>query len=77
MSSFKVISLGFLVVGTLIDPTVIWLLADLFMGLMALPNIIALVVLAPLVKQVLHHYDESKKSGRMTWPDLDSLKRRN
>ena len=76
VSSFKVISLGFLVVGTLIDPTVIWLLADLFMGLMALPNIIALVVLAPLVKQVLHHYDESKKSGRMTWPDLDSLKRK-
>lgn len=43
---------------------------------MALPNILALVVLSPQVKRVLNHYDESKRSGQLAWPDLDQIKRK-
>lgn len=73
---FKVISLTFLVIGTFLNPDTIWALSDLFTGLMALPNIIALIVLAKQAQWILRDYDRKIKDGRLSWPTLDELPKR-
>lgn len=57
LTIFKVIALIALVVGTLIDATFVWKLADMFMGIMAVPNIIALFLLSKEVRVILDSYD--------------------
>jgi AGCS family alanine or glycine:cation symporter len=57
LNLFKVIVLGALVAGTLIDATFVWKLADLFMGIMALPNIVAILLMSREVKEILDDYD--------------------
>lgn len=74
---FKIISLLFLVVGTFINPETIWSLSDLFTGLMALPNIIALILLAKQAKWILEDYDQKLATGRLSWPTKDQLPKRN
>jgi len=54
---FKFISISALVVGTMIDATFVWKLADMFMGIMAVPNIIALFILSKEVRGILDDYD--------------------
>lgn len=41
--------------------TIIWLLADLLNGLMALPNLIALILLGPVVFRITRHYFAQQK----------------
>ncbi len=71
---FRIIALGFLVVGTLLDGEIIWMLADLFTGLMALPNIVALLFLSGIAKKLLDHYDKCKKENQLKWPAEEDLK---
>ncbi len=71
---FRIIALGFLVVGTLLDGEIIWMLADLFTGLMALPNIVALLFLSGIAKKLLDHYDKCKKENQLRWPAEEDLK---
>ena len=71
---FRIIALGFLVVGTLLDGEIIWMLADLFTGLMALPNIVALLFLSGIAKKLLDHYDKCKKENQLKWPTEEDLK---
>jgi AGCS family alanine or glycine:cation symporter len=49
-------------------------LADLFTGLMALPNIVALLVLSGTAKKLLAHYDKCKKEKQLKWPTEEDLK---
>ncbi len=70
---FRVVAIGFLVVGTLLDGQVIWMLADLFTGLMALPNILALLLLSGTAKKLLDHYDRCKKGNQLVWPTEEDL----
>ena len=58
LNIFKIIVISGLIVGTFIDATFIWKLADMFMGIMALPNIIALFMLSNEVADILKDYDE-------------------
>ncbi len=68
ISGFRVVSLAFLVVGSLFaSGDLVWTLADLFMGLMALPNIIALVLLFKQTKGVLLDYESCAKTGQINW----------
>jgi len=68
VSAFRIISLAFLVVGSLfVSGDFVWTLADLFMGLMALPNIIALVLLNKQTQGVLTDYEACKKAGEISW----------
>lgn len=46
---FRLVFVGFLVLGSVLKLEVVWLLADCFNGLMLIPNLIGLVLLAPLV----------------------------
>ncbi|KNF08999.1 sodium:alanine symporter family protein [Gottschalkia purinilytica] len=58
LRTFKVLAIIALVIGTLIDATFVWELADMFMGIMAIPNIIALFLLSKEVRKILDEYDE-------------------
>ncbi|MFZ2258179.1 MAG: alanine/glycine:cation symporter family protein [Clostridiaceae bacterium] len=70
---FKIIALGFLVVGPLIEPEYLWKISDLFTGLMALPNIVALIFLSKQVSWILKDYDLKLKTGNLVWPDRKDL----
>ena len=77
ITGFKIVAIAFLIAGPWLDADTIWNLADLFMGAMALPNIIALFVLSGLTKKLLQHYDHYKKTGEvLPLPTLDSGSRK-
>ncbi|MDF2674457.1 MAG: sodium:alanine symporter family protein [Clostridiales bacterium] len=57
LTVFKTIVITALVAGTLIDATFVWKLADMFMGIMAIPNLIALLLLSKEVRAILDDYD--------------------
>ncbi|WMM25478.1 sodium:alanine symporter family protein [Tissierella sp. MB52-C2] len=67
INAFKGIVLTALVIGTVIDPTFVWELADMFMGIMAVPNIIALFLLSKEVKYILDDYDSKIVAGKLHW----------
>lgn len=54
---FRMIVLMFLVLGSTLKVTLVWELADLFNGLMIVPNLIALIGLAKVVSKALEDYD--------------------
>lgn len=64
---FKAIALTALILGTVIDATFAWQLADMFMGMMAVPNIIALFFLSKDVREVLDDYDRCVERGNISW----------
>jgi AGCS family alanine or glycine:cation symporter len=57
LTIFKTIVITALVAGTMIDATFVWKLADMFMGIMAIPNLIALLLLSKEVRAILDDYD--------------------
>ncbi|WP_304206556.1 sodium:alanine symporter family protein [Fusobacterium perfoetens] len=52
MNPYKIIVLLFIILGSMAKVDLVWNLSDLFNGLMALPNLVALIVLYKLVKNV-------------------------
>lgn len=60
---FKFVVLGFLLYGTTLQEGFVWDLADAAMGLMALPNVIAIFFLAKDARNVLRDYDQQIDSG--------------
>jgi len=67
LTIFKIFSVLALSIGTFVNPTMIWQLVDLFTGMMALPNIIALFILSKEVKEILIDYDRCKEKGYIHW----------
>lgn len=65
LNTFKFIAIVALVVGTLIDATFVWKLADMFMGIMAVPNIIALFLLSKEVCSILEDYDSTVRKEKI------------
>lgn len=55
---FRVLVMAFLVLGSFLQVNLVWELADMFNGLMALPNLVALIGLAKLVSRALDDYEE-------------------
>lgn len=70
LNIFKVIVISALVVGTLIDATFVWELADMFMGIMAIPNILALFLLSKEIRAILDDYDSCAVKGAI--PEIKS-----
>lgn len=64
---FKGLVLTALIGGTMIDPTFVWALADMSMGIMAVPNLIALFFLSKEVKEILDDYDSCVEKGNIKW----------
>jgi AGCS family alanine or glycine:cation symporter len=67
LNAFKVIVIASLIIGTLIDATFVWELVDMTVGLMAIPNIIALLALSKDVRSILDDYDSKALSGNISW----------
>lgn len=63
VSLFRAISIGFLILGPVIGGELVWTLADLSMGLMALPNVIGLAGLHKHSRYVLQDYLRQKAAG--------------
>ena len=67
LTIFKVIVISALVVGTMIEAEFVWELADMFTGIMAIPNIVAMFLLSNEVVSILNDYDSKVKLGNVYW----------
>ncbi|OLS03407.1 alanine/glycine:cation symporter family protein [Tissierella creatinophila] len=56
---YKLVVLVFIVLGSTLDVKLVWKLADMFNGLMVIPNIIGLLILAPQVRKLVTDYNEN------------------
>ena len=63
VSAYRVMVLCFLMLGSFLHVTLVWELADLFNGLMVIPNVIALIGLSKLVEKALADYDTFSSGG--------------
>lgn len=55
---YRVIVMGFIVLGSVLQVNLVWELADMFNGLMAFPNLIALIGLAKVVSAALEEWEK-------------------
>ncbi|MBU5424773.1 alanine:cation symporter family protein, partial [Tissierella pigra] len=56
---YKIAVLGFIILGSFMEVAVVWDLADMFNGLMVIPNLIGLLILAPQAAAIVKDYDTS------------------
>ena len=65
---YQMIVVVFVILGSLLtdDVNFVWTMADFFNGIMVFPNLIALLILAPQVKQLLDGYNK----GELYTPDF-------
>ncbi|HBJ2611494.1 TPA: alanine:cation symporter family protein, partial [Clostridium botulinum] len=61
LNMYRLLVAIFIVVGTTLKVDLVWELADTFNGLMVIPNVIALIALAKIVKESLRDYNENFK----------------
>ena len=54
---YRVAVLGFIILGSFLKVDLVWDLADMFNGLMVIPNLIGLFILAPQAVEILKDYD--------------------
>ncbi|MGF1723926.1 alanine/glycine:cation symporter family protein [Photobacterium nomapromontoriensis] len=76
---FRLCVLGMVMFGSVASLPVVWNLADASMGMMALTNIVALILLSKLAIKVIKDYEIQLKQGktpefdRSKFPELDDL----
>lgn len=58
LTIFRIIVLGFVVLGSVLKLSLVWELADFFNGIMVFPNLIALIGLSKIVSKALDEYDD-------------------
>ena len=56
--------LGMVFVGAVASLPAIWNFADLSMGLMALVNLVAIMILSPVALRILRDYERQIKEGK-------------
>ena len=76
MLIFKIIFILLIVFSSLIGSDLIWALDDTFNGLMALPNLIALVFLSGQVARITKNYFD-RKNGKNVEPMLSAYPEQN
>ncbi len=64
LNVFRVSCLLAVFLGAQADFSLVWNLADVTMGLMAIVNIIAIFLLSKVVIKVLHNYEKQRKEGK-------------
>lgn len=64
VSSYRVLVLCFLMLGSFLHVTLVWELADFFNGLMVLPNLIALIGLSKVIGKALRDYETKFLQGQ-------------
>ena len=63
LTVFRVLVVVMVFLGSLSEMTLLWNLADLFMGLLALTNLVAVALLAKHAYRALDDYFLQKKNG--------------
>ena len=76
MLIFKIIFILLIVFSSLIGSDLIWALDDTFNGLMALPNLVALVILSGQVARITKNYFDRQK-GKDVEPMLSAYPEQN
>ncbi len=61
VNPYKIVVLFFIVGGALLQVDLVWDLADMFNGLMVIPNLIGLLILSPQVVKILNDYNNNFK----------------
>lgn len=61
---YRIAVIGMVFFGSIVDLAVVWDLADLFMGIMALINIAAIVLLGHIAFKALTDYRQQRKQGK-------------
>ena len=64
INMFSIVVLCFLLMGAFLEVNLVWELADLFNGLMVIPNIIAVIGLYKLVTRAVADYDKKFLTGK-------------
>lgn len=64
MNGFRVLVLVCVFLGAMASLTLVWSLADLFMAVMAVLNLIAILMLAGVAAKVLRNYEQQRKEGK-------------
>lgn len=62
---FRLIVCGCIFCGSIFAADLVWELADTFNGLMAIPNLIAIVWLAPQVRKMYTHFLQRRRAGEL------------
>ncbi|MGL5915074.1 MAG: alanine/glycine:cation symporter family protein [Culicoidibacterales bacterium] len=60
---YRILVIAMVVFGSVVELAVVWNMADLFMGMMALLNLVAILLLGKHAFKLLKDYDEQKKAG--------------
>ncbi|WP_102275622.1 alanine/glycine:cation symporter family protein [Cytobacillus massiliigabonensis] len=61
---YRIAVIGMVVFGAVVDLAIVWNLADLFMGIMALINLVAIVMLGKIAFAALKDYKAQRKEGK-------------
>ncbi|UTR09029.1 alanine:cation symporter family protein [Evansella sp. LMS18] len=61
---YRVAVIGMVVFGAVAEVTLVWNLADLFMGLMAVLNLVAIFLIGKIAYSVLTDYTDQRKAGK-------------
>ena len=61
---YRIAVIGMVFFGSMVDLAVVWNLADLFMGIMALINLAAITLLTKIAISALKDYSEQRKQGK-------------
>ncbi len=64
LNVFRITCLAAVFLGAQADFSLVWNLADVTMGFMAIVNIIAIFLLGKVALKVLHNYEKQRKEGR-------------
>ena len=67
---YRVIFVVLIVFGAIMESNLAWDISDTFNGLMMIPNLIGLLVLAPLIIKLTRNYIERRINGKETEPML-------
>ncbi|MDR5610440.1 MULTISPECIES: sodium:alanine symporter family protein [unclassified Arsenophonus] len=68
----RLATLGMVIFGSMAEMPLVWKLADLSMGLMALTNLIAILMLSGIAFKLTKDYNQQRKAGKLTTFDIDA-----
>lgn len=57
VAPYRILVLLFIILGSILEVQLVWDMADMFNGLMVIPNLIGLIILAPEAVAILKDYD--------------------
>ena len=69
---YKLVFVAFIAIGATMDLSLAWDLSDTFNGLMALPNLVGLVLLSPVVVRITRNYIARNLQGQDIEPMLSA-----